>query len=102
MAEVAAIALTADTLLYGTFELCAEGALDRREAAALIAEVLGRAFRAERIDPDAIGPEPQPRRPMFNHYDRHDLRGNAFTLRTILGRKPRTLRGYFEELPLTT
>ena len=98
VAEVAAIALTTDTLLYGTFELCAEGALDRREAAALIAEVLGRDIRAKRIDPDAMGPEAQPRRPMFDHYDRHDLRGNALTLRTILGREPRTLRAYFAEL----
>ncbi len=98
VAEVAAIALTTDTLLYGTFELCAEGALDRREAAALIAEVLGRDIRAHRIDPDAMGPEVQPRRPMFDHYDRHDLRGNALTLRTILGREPRTLRAYFAEL----
>ncbi len=98
VAEVAAIALTTDTLLYGTFELCAEGALDRREAAALIAEVLGRDIRAQRIDPDAMGPEAQPRRPMFDHYDRHDLRGNALTLRTILGREPRTLRAYFAEL----
>ena len=98
VAEVAAIALTEDTLLYGTFELCAEGALDRREAAALIAEVLGRDVHAERADPDAMGPEAQSRRPMFNHYDRHDLRGNALTLRTILDREPRTLRTYFEEL----
>ena len=98
VAEVAAVALTTDTLRYGTFELCAEGALDRREAAALIAEELGRDIRAQRIDPDALGPEAQPRRPMFNHYDRHDLRGNALTLRTILGREPRTLRAYFAEL----
>ena len=98
VAEVAAIALTTGTLLYGTFELCAEGALDRREAAALIAEVLGRDIRPQRIDPDAMGPEAQPRRPMFDHYDRHDLRGNALTLRTILGREPRTLRAYFAEL----
>ena len=98
VAEVAAITLTEDTLLYGTFELCAEGALDRREAAALIAEVLDRDIHAERADPDAMGSEAQARRPMFNHYDRHDLRGKALTLRTILGREPRTLRAYFEEL----
>ena len=98
VAEVAALALTTDILLYGTFELCAGSALDRREVAALIAEVLDRDIRAERADPDAMGPEAQPRRPMFNHYDRHHLRGNALTLRTILGREPRTLRAYFEEL----
>ncbi len=36
VAEVAAIALTEDRLLYGTFELCADGWLNRHEVAALI------------------------------------------------------------------
>jgi hypothetical protein len=35
---------------------------------------------------------------MFDWYDRHSLLGNALTLRAILGREPRTLRAYFEEL----
>jgi hypothetical protein len=37
-------------------------------------------------------------KPMFDWYDRHSLLGNALTLRAILGREPRTLRAYFEEL----
>jgi hypothetical protein len=37
-------------------------------------------------------------RPMVDHYDRIGLRGNALTLAAILGREPRTLRAYFEEL----
>ena len=37
-------------------------------------------------------------KPMFDWYDRHSLLGNALTLRAILGREPRTLRSYFEEL----
>lgn len=98
VAEVAAMALTEDRLLYGTFELCAEGALDRRQVAALIADVLGREITAKRIDPDMLGPEAKPMRPMFDHYEHFGLRGNALTLRAILGREPRTLRAYFEEL----
>lgn len=35
---------------------------------------------------------------MFDWYDHHPLVGNALTLRAILGREPRTLRDYFEEL----
>jgi hypothetical protein len=35
---------------------------------------------------------------MFDHYEHHGLLGNPLTLRTILGREPRTLRAYFEDL----
>jgi hypothetical protein len=35
---------------------------------------------------------------MFDHYDKIGLRGNASTLIALLGRPPRTLRAYFEEL----
>ncbi len=98
VAEVAAIALTEDRLTDGTFELCAEGALNRREIAALLTEVTGHAVAARRTDPATLGPEMDALRPMFDHYDRHELRGNALTLRAILGREPRSLRAYFEGL----
>jgi uncharacterized protein YbjT (DUF2867 family) len=98
VAEVAAIALTEDRLLYGTFELCAEGWLDRHDVAALIGEVLGREITPRRIDPDTLPAGAQALRPMFDHYDRIGRRGNALTLAAILGREPRTLRAYFEEL----
>lgn len=45
VAEVAAIALTEDRLLYGTYQLCAEGNLDRHDVARLMGEVLGRESR---------------------------------------------------------
>lgn len=51
VAEVAAIALTEGRLLYGTFELSAEGALNRYDVAALISEVLGRPVTAKKVDP---------------------------------------------------
>lgn len=98
VAEVAAIALTEDRLLYGTFELCAEGWLNRHDVAALIGEVLGRDITPIRIDPDTLPANTQALRPMFDHYDRIGLRGNALTLAAILRREPRTLRAYFEEL----
>ena len=103
VAEVAAIALTEDRLLYGTYQLCAEGILDRHDVAALMGGVLGREVRAERLDPDRIssggdGGRPSPMRRMFDWYDERGLRGNALILRAILGREPMTLRAYLEEL----
>ena len=98
VAEVAAIALTEDRLTNGTFELCAEGTLNRNDIATLISEVTGRKIEARRAGEEMMSKFPDLLRPMFEHYDRYGLRGNALTLRAILGREPRTLRAYFEEL----
>lgn len=98
VAEVAAIAATENRLLYGTFELCAEGWLDRHDVAALLTQVLGREINAVRADPDMLGDAARPMRSMFEHYDRVGLRGNPLTLRAILGREPRSLRAFFAEL----
>jgi uncharacterized protein YbjT (DUF2867 family) len=102
VAEVAAIALTEDRLLSGTFELCSEGHLDRKEVAAIIAKVLGRDIRADRIDPQkaagGAGEQAAGLKKMFDWYDARGLQGSALTLRAILGREPRTLRTFFEEL----
>jgi uncharacterized protein YbjT (DUF2867 family) len=98
VADVAAIALTEDRLLRGTFELCADGELCRDEVAALIADVTGRQVRAMRADPDTLGAAASAIRRMFAYYDHHGLVANSLTLRAILGREPRTLRAYFEEL----
>lgn len=102
VAEAAAIALTEDRLLYGTFELCAEGWHNRKDVAAIIGEVLGRSIRAERIDPKVAAAGAGLGAPalekMFDWYDRRGLHGNALTLRAILGREPRTLRAFFAEL----
>jgi uncharacterized protein YbjT (DUF2867 family) len=102
VAEAAAIALTEDRLLYGTFELCAEGWHNRKDVAAIIGEALGRSIQAERIDPKAAAAGAGRGAPglekMFDWYDRRGLRGNALTLRAILGREPRTPRAFFAEL----
>jgi uncharacterized protein YbjT (DUF2867 family) len=102
VAEAAAIALTEDRLLYGTFELCADGWLNRHEVAAMMGEVLGRPVKAERVDPKMAAASAGPGAPalekMFDWYDRCGLQGSALTLRAILGREPRTLQAFFAEL----
>jgi uncharacterized protein YbjT (DUF2867 family) len=102
VAEAAAIALTEDRLLYGTFELCAEGWLDRKDVAAIIGEVLGRPIKAERIDSTmaaaGTGPSASALKKMFDWYDKRGLMGSDLILRAILGREPRTLHTFFEEL----
>lgn len=101
VAEVAAVALTEDRLAYGTLELCSSGILNRHDVAALISEVLGRQITAGTIDPDALGQVPHDMKTMCEHYNHRGLVGNPFVLRAILGREPRTLRAYFEELAST-
>ncbi len=107
VAEAAAIALTEDRLLHGTFELCAEGNLDRHGMAALMGEVLGRKVGvttpsfdewAEKANVPHASDQMAELKAMYDWYDAHSLLGNALTLRAILGREPRTLRAFFEEL----
>ncbi len=107
VAEVAAIALTEERLLYGTFELCADGNLNRHDVAALMDEVIGRKIDAAapsfgNWSAEAKIPHDQDQmgalKAMYDWYDKHSLLGSPLTLRAILGREPRTLRAYFEEL----
>jgi uncharacterized protein YbjT (DUF2867 family) len=101
VAEVAAIALTEDRLAYGTFELCSSGILNRHEVAALISEVLEKQVTVGTIAPDALAQFPNDLRTMCDHYDHRGLLGNPLVAGAILGREPRTLRAYFEELAKT-
>lgn len=102
VAEVAAIALIEDRLLFGTFELCAPGILDRYGAAKLIGDVLGHSVKAH--EPDRTKPAPTDNNAasglsvMVEWYDRHALVGNPLILSAILDREPRTLRAYLTEL----
>ena len=105
VAEVAAIAMTGNELSYGTFELCAPGMQDSYETAAILTEVLGRMITAVQIPLGQFasqlpeGPFRDGMTRMMAHYDRHGLPGgNAVVLRAILGREPRTLKEYFQEL----
>jgi uncharacterized protein YbjT (DUF2867 family) len=106
VAEAAAIALTEDRLLFGTFELAAEGWLNRIDVAGIMGEVLGKTVAVGTVNRATAAGEKQARdhknadgvRRMVAWYDRHPLLGNSLTLRAILGREPRTLKAYFEEL----
>lgn len=104
VAEVAAVALLEDRLLFGTYQLCAEGRHNRKEVVAMMGEVMNRKVESVTAHPPASpaqnggGNQVPPMQRMFDWYDHHPLVGNALTLRAILGREPRTLRDYFEEL----
>jgi len=110
IAEAAALALTGDALSYGTFELCAPGMVDRIEIAAMMSEALGRTVEAGEMPFEAWaqaahlpdGPVREGMKAMDADYDRYGFPGgNALILRAILGREPRTLRHYLEELART-
>ncbi len=107
VAEVAAIALTENRLVHGTFELCAAGDLNRHDVSALISQALGRPVRSaapnftdwtKQVKAPHDEGQLAPLKAMYDWYDRHELLGNPLTLRAILGREPRTLLNYFEEL----
>jgi uncharacterized protein YbjT (DUF2867 family) len=98
VAEVAAISLTEERLLNGTFELAADGVHNLNDVAALLREILGRRITARKIDSQTMINVPAPMKAMFDHYNHHGLLGNSLTLRAILGREPRNLRAYFDEL----
>ena len=108
VADAAAIGMTSDRLDYGTFELCAGGMLSRVELAALMGNALGRPVEAaepgfdewaERAGLTDDGPRREGMKKMFADYDAYGFHGgNPLMLRTILGREPRTVRAYLQEL----
>ena len=106
VAEVAAIALTEDRLAYGSFELCA-GMPNREEIAAIMSDVLGRPIKAAEMPFNEwaakmnLSYDNEQMRLLANvhaHYAQHGSGGNSLTLRAILGREPRSLRHYIEEI----
>ncbi|MBV8584812.1 MAG: NmrA family NAD(P)-binding protein [Verrucomicrobia bacterium] len=100
VAKVAALALTEDLLVYGTFELCSDGRLNRHDVAALMSDALDWEIKAEKLDPTTLGNEGPlaAMKPMFEWYDHHSLNGNPLILRSILGHEPRTLKDFISEL----
>ncbi len=107
VAEAAAIALTTDKLDDGTFELCAPGMTNRIELTVLMTEILGRSIAAEESQFEEwaehanlpAGPVRDGLRQMYTDYDQYGFPGgNALVLSAILGREPRTLKGYIQEL----
>ena len=108
---MAAIALTEDHLLDGTFELSGDGGRNREELAAIASKASGRAIEAAspgfeewaaKADLPYNAAQKQQLAAMYAHYDQHGLPGNPFTLRAILGRKPRSLNAFFADLTAGT
>lgn len=103
VAEVAAICMTEPGYGCASFELCAEGTLDRHQVAAIMSRVLGRAIGVGTIPlEDYLARLPQQPylidglRRMFDFYDRTGFPGgNSLTLRTILGRDPTDYECFF-------
>jgi uncharacterized protein YbjT (DUF2867 family) len=107
VAEAAAIALTGDRLAYGSFELCADGMLDREEIAALMSAALGRPIAAgEPSFADWVAAARPPydsqqlamMEKVFVHYAAHGQPGNSLVAHAVLGRAPRSLHSHIEEL----
>jgi uncharacterized protein YbjT (DUF2867 family) len=107
VAEAAAIGLTRDKLAYGCFELSAPGMLDRIELTQIMSTALGRPIRAGEPNYDEWaktahipeGPVRDGLRTMYADYDQYGFPGgNALVLRAILGREPRSLEAFINEL----
>jgi uncharacterized protein YbjT (DUF2867 family) len=107
VAEVAARALTEPGLGHALFELAASGTYSREDVCELMGEALGREIepRSQPFDEwfaENMPPDPDLRESFQNidtFYSKYGFPGdNSLVLRTILGREPRTMRGYIEEL----
>lgn len=107
VAEVAAIALTEDRLDYGTFELSAPGAPDRRDVAQWMSEELGRTIAPTEYAFDQWVAQSQPPfdaeqlkllEKVFLYFSAHGSAANALVLQAILGREPRTFRQFIADL----
>jgi uncharacterized protein YbjT (DUF2867 family) len=107
VAEAAALAFSSDSLSYGAFDLCADGSPNRDDIAAMMSDVLRRPIIAAELGFDdwvakANLPYDESQveilRQIHAHYAAHGSPGNSLTLRAILGREPRTLRAFIEEL----
>lgn len=111
VAEAAAIALTGERLAHGTFELSSGEAFDRTEVAALMGAALGRPIAARQLDfadwvtlakPPLDARQLALLQRVFAHYAAHGQPGNGLVLRAILGREPRSLATYVQELAAAT
>jgi uncharacterized protein YbjT (DUF2867 family) len=103
VAEVAAICMTQPGYGRASFELCADGSLDRHEVAAIMSRVLGRHVGVDTIPIESyLGFLPQQPylidglRRMFAFYERSGFPGgNSLVLRTILGRAATDYESFF-------
>ncbi|WP_407176739.1 NmrA family NAD(P)-binding protein [Bradyrhizobium sp. STM 3562] len=107
VAEVVAIAFLDRRLSHGSFELAADGMPDRGEIARLMSEVLGKlisvavpSFQSWAAQAQLPFDERQLREleRVYESYSLYGSPGNSLTLRAILGREPRALKEYFQQL----
>ncbi len=107
VAEVAAIAMTGNELSNGTFELCSPGMFNRLDIAELMGKALGKTIEANETTPEdwvknvqmPDGPLKEGLFKMNQHYNQYGFQGgNDLVLKTILGRKPRTVENFIQEL----
>jgi uncharacterized protein YbjT (DUF2867 family) len=107
VAEAAALAMTGRELSYGTFELCSPGMYNSLGLAALIGDALGKTVVAGEISLEKWaqqalippGPLSDGLIAMNKEYDRYGFSGgNGLVLKTILGREPRTVKQFIQEL----
>ena len=104
VAEAAALALTTDRLVGGTFELAGPGEFSREDIAAELSTLLARPVRATGRLPEALDPQlPDDLATgllrMFDHYHRAGLRGgSSLVLDTLLGRPATSVPDYLREL----
>ena len=111
VAEAAALAMTGTDLSNGTFELCSPGMYNRLDLATLMSEALGQSVEAGEILPEkwaqqaniAPGPMYDGLLAMNKEYDLYGFSGgNSLVLKSILGREPRTVKQFIQELKKTT
>lgn len=104
VAEVAAICLTTPGFGGASFELCAEGTLDRHEVAAMMSRVLDRPISAGTV-PIEVYLDHLPQHPylqdglrrMMAFYDQHGFPGgNSLVLSSILERPPTDYETFFQ------
>ena len=107
VAEVAARAFTKEGLENGVFDLSAPGTVSRDDIGAMMSQSLGRKITTRNQPIDEWNAENMPEDPAlrdaFAGIDRFYTSygfpgGNDLVLRTILGREPRSMKDYIDEL----
>ena len=106
-AESAAEIIARGSFVYGTYELCSEGAYSLYDLEQTLSELTGHRVTSafisdanflETAHMDGNSYAGQTLLAMFRHYNHQGFCGNAFTMTQILGRKPVTVKEYFQEL----
>lgn len=106
-AEAAAEIIARGSFVYGTYELCSEGTYSLSDLERMLSELTGRCVTSAFISDDQFletthmdsnSYAGQTLLAMFRHYNHQSFCGNAFTMTQILGRKPVTVKAYFQKL----